>query len=559
MFRVNIFTLFLTIVLILYYSTLNLFLYIFNGYSFITDLNSRLNLNDSILNMFNFFWTSFQYLPLFFFVWLALFTIFLTLHRGLSLLFLLVFFYIMYMFESVDFLSTNLNYFILTTNTSSINLLLVNNLNKYHPYIFYISVFLLFVLYYYLFYPQFRTTIFTNNMSLYNVLFLSNNIIVWNWLALILGGWWALQEGTWGGWWNWDSSEVLGLLISLWSLTVIHFKRTPSNIKQLSYFIFLGIKITIISYFFIQLNFDLVSHNFGSKFFFFFNNDLFFLEMLGFFCITVLIWTIFLNLIRTFSSCFQSTTLRLESKVKTILWYLLLMVYLLVTITLFSSFTPLISYFFWNYTLIDSLHVNELRITLILVALNLFMLFFLSPFMWKVLYTTILLIFLNQSLILLLLIPLLLTSLYSSKLHIAFLTIFWLNLYSYWINFLLPFLSSGYSNLFFSESFIEINQLLLSCDGVFIDQSLIYCDNKNTFLSSWDTTYDSNTSSLGVFLLLFNQQNFYNCFALVEGWVTPYIFIETNLLNNLSNIWFYTIILVLINQVFFFWEKNYNF
>ena len=235
------------------------------------------------------------------------------------------------------------------------------------------------------------------------------------------------------------------------------------------------------------------------------------------------------------------------------------MVYLLVTITLFSSFTPLISYFFWNYTLIDSLHVNELRITLILVALNLFMLFFLSPFMWKVLYTTILLIFLNQSLILLLLIPLLLTSLYSSKLHIAFLTIFWLNLYSYWINFLLPFLSSGYSNLFFSESFIEINQLLLSCDGVFIDQSLIYCDNKNTFLSSWDTTYDSNTSSLGVFLLLFNQQNFYNCFALVEGWVTPYIFIETNLLNNLSNIWFYTIILVLINQVFFFWEKNYNF
>jgi len=199
-----------------------------------------------------------------------------------------------------------------------------------------------------------------------------------------------------------------------------------------------------------------------------------------------------------------------ESKVKTILWYLLLMVYLLVTITLFSSFTPLISYFFWNYTLIDSLHVNELRITLILVALNLFMLFFLSPFMWKVLYTTILLIFLNQSLILLLLIPLLLTSLYSSKLHIAFLTIFWLNLYSYWINFLLPFLSSGYSNLFFSESFIEINQLLLSCDGVFIDQSLIYCDNKNTFLSSWDTTYDSNTSSLGVFLLLFNQQNVQN-------------------------------------------------
>jgi cytochrome c biogenesis factor len=22
-------------------------------------------------------------------------------------------------------------------------------------------------------------------------------------LGLILGGWWAYQEGSWGGWWNW--------------------------------------------------------------------------------------------------------------------------------------------------------------------------------------------------------------------------------------------------------------------------------------------------------------------------------------------------------------------
>lgn len=36
-------------------------------------------------------------------------------------------------------------------------------------------------------------------------------------LTLALGGWWAFQEFTWGGWWNWDSVEtpVLGLLIYL--------------------------------------------------------------------------------------------------------------------------------------------------------------------------------------------------------------------------------------------------------------------------------------------------------------------------------------------------------
>ena len=40
--------------------------------------------------------------------------------------------------------------------------------------------------------------------------------------------------------------------------------------------------IVVFSYFFVQLNFELASHNFGSKFFFFFNSNLFFAEILVF-------------------------------------------------------------------------------------------------------------------------------------------------------------------------------------------------------------------------------------------------------------------------------------
>ena len=30
-----------------------------------------------------------------------------------------------------------------------------------------------------------------------------------------MGGLWAYQEGSWGGWWDWDISEVFGLFIYL--------------------------------------------------------------------------------------------------------------------------------------------------------------------------------------------------------------------------------------------------------------------------------------------------------------------------------------------------------
>jgi hypothetical protein len=92
----------------------------------------------------------------------------------------------------------------------------------------------------------------------------------YNFIGLALGSWWAFQEGTWGGWWNWDSSEVFGLEFFLLILYVTHTYWKSSDLLAWSISISCQFLAVLITYFFIQLNFDLVSHNFGVKFFFFF-------------------------------------------------------------------------------------------------------------------------------------------------------------------------------------------------------------------------------------------------------------------------------------------------
>ena len=58
-------------------------------------------------------------------------------YRNIGTLFSIILF--SYSFETSDFLVLNLNSTNLDLNLSDINMLLNNNLNKYHPYIFYFS------------------------------------------------------------------------------------------------------------------------------------------------------------------------------------------------------------------------------------------------------------------------------------------------------------------------------------------------------------------------------------------------------------------------------------
>ena len=60
-------------------------------------------------------------------------------------------------------------------------------------------------------------------------------------VSLTLGGYWALQELNWGGWWNWDSIEMYVLYITIMYLIYVHkfSKILNFNKLQINFNIFL--------------------------------------------------------------------------------------------------------------------------------------------------------------------------------------------------------------------------------------------------------------------------------------------------------------------------------
>lgn len=145
------------------------------------------------------------------------------------------------------------------------NQLLLNNLNRYHPAFFFLAV------------GWTAGSYFNIQFSMLNrkrgwrgfVLYWHYRNGRWQWWIiswmLLLGGWWAYQEGNWGGWWNWDPSEFLALILGIQLLLISHVSRNFSfsfgALRQGRELIQL---ITIL-FLFIQLNFELTSHNFGVR------------------------------------------------------------------------------------------------------------------------------------------------------------------------------------------------------------------------------------------------------------------------------------------------------
>lgn len=163
----------------------------------------------------------------------------------------------------------NMNQYIYVFKNSQyfFNNLLNNPLNKYHPILFFTSYIFIFSLVSY-------THSLTNYRTLYqlkfflktsdNIFFLKNNFYwILMSISLYLGSWWALQEGSWGGWWNWDASEVFGLLILTLLLLIFHLRRNYTT--QLIKISSISILILVIIFFYciLQLSYTLVSHNFG--------------------------------------------------------------------------------------------------------------------------------------------------------------------------------------------------------------------------------------------------------------------------------------------------------
>lgn len=320
----------------------------FSGFSTLIDVTTRLNPNDAYVSTYYFWWTNLTYLPTFFFTVFSLLIWYNAKRVASSSLIIVCLMLMAHGTELTDYLILNSPEIGVLYGTYGLNPLLSNIMNRYHPLIFYLSV-SLFTLVTFLFVvlhsaPRFY---FLPQNLLTKAQSYGWNAILLNLIALWMGGWWALQEGTWGGWWNWDPSETFGLLVTLGLLTTLHSALKLSNIPRSVTKALFNFLIFLVTYFFIQLNFDLVSHNFGSKFFFFFNNNLFFLEMSQLILLTFALITY--GSYNTYRLCVYKPTKHWVTAKSWVNPSVGLVAPTLITLFVLWSLRPLVNYFLWNF------------------------------------------------------------------------------------------------------------------------------------------------------------------------------------------------------------------
>lgn len=266
---------------------LNLFLFNFNTFEFI----SKLSLDENYVNCYFFFWTNFWFIPICFLLITQIFFCFTNATQKNMFYRFFVIFFILFANETLCMNLSNQNYIFVNFLNDNLNLFLLNNLNKYHPIFFFLNI----CLYIYI-YILFLTFIYKNNFYFYNefyffilikILFL---LFCCVFTFLCLGSWWAIQENSWGGWWSWDFSENLGLFF----LPIFfYFFHANYNLYFLNFFSFSFSLFSFLMYtyyFCVQFNFDTTLHNFGIKFYFFFDGKLtLFISSLVFFLLLIVL------------------------------------------------------------------------------------------------------------------------------------------------------------------------------------------------------------------------------------------------------------------------------
>ena len=498
------------------------------------DLPNRLANNDSLINLFNFFWTSTTYLT-------GLFgTLLLTLtlryfFNASKWAYLVLFAGIVGSFsECFDFISFN-SMVSASLTSSEVNALLSNSLNKYHPLILYFSSFL--CLLNFLLLSQVGTTPMRYNLNQWFVRFrhLNYRIFIINFSALALGSWWALQEGTWGGWWNWDASEVLGLLVLLSTIWVIHSRWTTLNFIKGSELGFLILSGVLASYYMLQLNFELTSHSFGSRFTYFFNNNLFLLEVFALLSVHALFQIGHKRQLRTrllvglTDLPLRLGTLRVPHV--SIVWFGILVGLLL----LISSFLPLLNYFFWRYLKVNSFNsyvLIEFWVYFISFSLTLLSLAHLTWFSYTVLIA--LWFQLDFLIVLLLSVRVLLGRIH--LFHILTFSFLVINIWSYqfqlvwWVNPSPTFeLGSGCSSL--SNPYTNY-----TCSNYLIDRAVYSTNSSYNFVSYLNFFYKSHADQLNNFFLYCDNTMVGSLFYNSIAWQSSAMYIELLSVSNLVDL-----------------------
>ena len=440
-----------------------------------------------------------------------------------------------YTFELEDFLFFNSVTSVTTPQTQLFNNLLTNLLNKYHPAIFYASVVLLLtsmVIY------EARGASTTRGTAIQLQTYHNSYwgpVLWYNLIALTLGSWWALQEGTWGGWWNWDSSETLGLLVTLTVLFTLHNTLTKYSTLRWLYLNKTLVYLFIFSYFFIQLNFEIVSHNFNFKIFHFFNTT----STLVQFCfvalyLAILPLSVLLNKLQLtwYCSSRYTTLVTYSRQLRTVLVYISFAPFLLLPVI---SYIPILNYFTWNFfnlTLFYHGYSFEWLGFFVLISL----LYHFGTFQFltsTVSLTTVASIFYSTYSYLLF------SKNQLSNFHFLLIMFFMLNLTALYANYLVKDLGEVMRNSVNFTTCLVDKQPLYMCQDGLVEHVHQTTDNLNSVVSTWNVSGTSNAFEVADFTLLLQHTNLVNFYHINVDWFANLLFIELHNMNSLIFVTFF--------------------
>lgn len=253
---------------------LNLFTFKFLETSYINSLILKITLDNFYFFNFYFIWSNFFYMFVFFSLYSLLFFFFKNFRISARLFFKMSFINIILYFNIIEYFFFNAYNFNLEFLLCDYNILLNNTINKIHPIILYTSL-------YYVFYSYFIfkwTNIYMHtNFNFLKFIYTTSICFNYTFFTIFLGSLWAFQEGSWGGWWDWDVSEVFGLFLMLNIAKLFHKNYVNVTKASVSFELFNCICYLSIFYFFMQLNFSLISHNFNLNFLPVFTSNFFYL------------------------------------------------------------------------------------------------------------------------------------------------------------------------------------------------------------------------------------------------------------------------------------------
>ena len=510
------------------------------GWVNLIDTILRLNDNDSLISRYAFFWTNFSYLPYFYFSLFLLYLLLRLSYKVLPYKVIILLPFTLYLNETLDLVSLNSNLWVSDLYYYSTNQLLLNNLNKYHPYIFYITTIILYTTL-----VNWLLNFYTNPSynSLKSLTIASNKKLPLTFsyisVTLALGSWWALQEGSWGGWWDWDPSEMLGLWYLLLIFIIYHSNNSFTYLYTQVFVNKTLFVISLLLYYLIQLNFEFVSHNFGIKSFFLFNSNLIYLELIT----SLILCALFLlkSITKYFGNLniLESKNILLVSGVSHITKYNFKVIpFITIFLYYILSFIPLINYFNDNFWSIDTLALkNFVKIFNLIVIISFFMFFEPSiPFRKK---TSLLItgMLLNP------LVPKLFVNLgritSEQIIHLILLIFFTINFVTVPTSLIYDSLDMPISTIitdklnFYSSKFPSY-----TLNGVYFEYFTPYY-NKTFVTLEWNFLYLQNISEINAFTLILNSSDIGTYYKLFGVWLTGGDFI------TFTGIQFFTVILCL--------------